>query len=63
MANKTNKAKTNEEKSRILAWRQERVPIKVICERSGRAISTVLKPLAYAKDLLNTEVPKHKFGV
>ena len=53
----------DEDKSRILAWRQERVPIKVIRERSGRAISTVLKLLAYAKDLLNTEVPKHKFGV
>ena len=33
---------SDEEKARILAWRQVKVSIKVICERSGRAKSTAM---------------------
>ena len=53
---------SDEEKSRIFAWRQEHVPIKVICERSGRGKATIMRLLAAAKDLPNNTVPKHKFG-
>ena len=53
---------SNEDKARILAWRQENVPIKVICERSGRGKATVMRILAAAKKLPCNTVPKHKFG-
>ena len=53
---------SDEEKACILAWRQENVPIKVICERSGRGKATIMKLLAAVKDLLKNTVPKHKFG-
>ena len=53
---------SDEEKARILAWRQENVPIKVICEWSGRGKPTIMSLLAAAKDLPNNTVPKHKFG-
>ena len=52
---------SDEEKARILAWRQENVPIKVICERSGRGKATVMTILAAAKELPCNMVPKHKF--
>ena len=52
----------DEEKARILAWRQENVPIKVICEHSGRGKATVMTILAAAKELTYITVPKHKFG-
>ena len=38
------------------------MPIKVICERSGRGKATIMRLLAAAKDLLNNTVPNHKFG-
>ena len=38
------------------------VPIKVICERSGRGKPTIMRFLVAAKDLPNNTVPKHKFG-
>ena len=53
---------SDEEKARILAWRQENVPIKVICEHSGRGKATVMRILAAAKKLTYITVPKHKFG-
>ena len=53
---------SSEEKARILAWRQEKVPIKEICARSGRAKSTIMKLLASSKGLPVNTVPKHKFG-
>ena len=52
---------SNEKKVSILAWGQEKVPVKVICELSGRGNFTILKLLADAKDLSSTEVPKNKF--
>ena len=48
---------SSEEKARILAWRQEKVSIKEICARSGRAKSTVMKLLASAKDFLPMKSP------
>ena len=53
---------SNEDKARILAWRQENVPIKVTCERSGRGKATAMRILAAAKKLPCNTVPKHKFG-
>ena len=50
---------SSEEKARILAWRQEKVPIKEICARSGRAKSTIMKLLASSKGLPVNTVPKH----
>ena len=38
------------------------MPIKVICERSGRRKATIKRLLDAAKDLPNNTVPKHKFG-
>ena len=52
---------SSEEKARILAWWQEKVPIKEICARSGRAKSTKMKLLASSKGLPVNTVPKHKF--
>ena len=48
---------TNEEKARILAWRQENVSIKLICERTGRGRVTIMRILAAAKDLQRNTVP------
>lgn len=48
---------TQEEKARILAWRQEKVKIKEIVRRSGRAKSTVMALLAAAGGLPQTFVP------
>ena len=53
---------SDEEKTRIVAWRQENVPIKIICERSGRGKSTIMRILAAVKELPRNTVPKHKFG-
>lgn len=53
---------SGEEKARILAWRQENVPIKVISERSGRAKSTIMKLLASGKGLPSNAIPNHKYG-
>ena len=53
---------SDEEKARVLAWRQEKMPIKVICERSGRGKATIMRLFAAAKELPNNTVPKHKFG-
>ena len=38
------------------------MPIKVICERSGRGKATIMRLLAAAKDLPKNTVPKHKFS-
>ena len=53
---------SDEEKARILAWRQENLPIKITYERSGRGKAAVMRLLAAAKDLPNSTAPKHKFG-
>ena len=53
---------SDKEKARILAWRQEKVTITVICEWSGRGKATITRLLAAAKELPNGTVPKHKFG-
>ena len=53
---------TGEEKARIIAWRQETVPIKTICERTGRAKSTFMKVLFLASGLAYNVVPVHKYG-
>ena len=45
-------------KARILAWRQENVPMKVICERSGRGNATIMSILTVAKELPRNTVPK-----
>ena len=52
----------NEEKTRLLAWRQEKMPIKVICEQIGRGKATIMRLLAAARELPNNTVLKHKFG-
>ena len=52
---------SDEEKVRIVAWKQENVPIKVLCERSGRGKATIMRILAATKELLRNTVPKHKF--
>ena len=52
---------SDEKKARILAWRQENVPIKVICEHSGREKAIIMRILAAAKELTRNTVPKHKF--
>lgn len=53
-------AHMNEENARILAWRQEKVPIKEICRRTGQAKSTVMLLLAAARDLPPNVVPPRK---
>jgi hypothetical protein len=54
---------SDEEKARILAWMQEYVPIKIICECTGIAKSTILKLIAIARRLPPNVVPKDKFCV
>ena len=51
----------NEEKACIFAWRQEKMPIKVICEQSKRGKATIMRLLEAAKELPNNIVSKHKF--
>ena len=53
---------SDEEKARILTWRQEKVTIKVMFEQSEREKATATRLLAAVKELLNNTVPKHKFG-
>ena len=48
-----------EEKIHILVWRQENVPIKVMCERSGRRKATIKMLLIAVKELSNNTVLKH----
>ena len=62
MPKKNEKYISNEEKARIPARRQEKMPIKVICERSGRRKAIIMRLLAAAKELPNKAVFKHKFG-
>ena len=50
---------SNEEKARR---RQGKVPIKVVCERSGRRKVNIMRLLAAAKELSDKTVSKHKFG-
>ena len=40
---------SDEEKACILAWRQEKMLIKVICEQSGRGKATIMRLLTEAK--------------
>ena len=56
------KCTSDKEKARISAWRQEKMPIKVNCEQSGRGKATIMRLLAAAREFLNNTVPKHKFG-
>ena len=53
---------SDQEKAWILAWRQENMPIKVICKHSGRGKATIRRILAAAIELPCNTVPKHKFG-
>lgn len=53
---------SGEEKVRIIAWRQEHVPIKTISQRSGRSKPTVMRILAAASGLPPNTVPMHKYG-
>ena len=53
---------TGEEKARIIAWRQDNVPIKSIFECTGRAKSTIMKVLSLASGLAYTVVSVHKYG-
>ena len=44
LLNMPGKYTSDEEKAHILAWRQKKMPIKVICERSGRGKAiTIMK--------------------
>ena len=61
LLNMPGKYNSDEEKARIFAWRQEKIPIKVICERRGRGKATIVRLLAATKELQNNIVPKHKF--
>lgn len=49
-----------DERVRIIAWRQDHVSIKTICERTGRAKSTVMKILSAARGLPPDEVYQSK---
>ena len=60
--NMPGKYTSDEEKTRIFAWRQEKMPIKVICEQIGRGKGTIMRLLAAARELPNNTVPKDKFG-
>ncbi|KAF2367033.1 Armadillo-type fold [Trinorchestia longiramus] len=53
---------TSEEKTRMLACRQENVPIATMCERSHRGKSTVLKLLASDRDRPPNISLQHKYG-
>ena len=48
LLNMPRKCTTDEEKACILAWRQKKMLIKVICEQSGRGKATILRLLAAA---------------
>ena len=60
LLNMPGKYTSDEEKAHILAWRQEKMLIKVICEQSGRGKTNIMRLLAAAKELPNNTVPKHK---
>ena len=62
LINMPGKYTSDEEKARILAWRQEKVPIKFIRERSERGKATMMRLSAGDKELPNNTFPKHKFG-
>ena len=62
LLNMPRKYNSDEEKACILVWRQEKMPIKVICEWSGRGKATIMRLLAAAKQFPNNTVPKCKFG-
>lgn len=51
---------SQEEKARILAWRQENVPIKEIVRRSGRSKSAIMSLLRAARGLPPDVCPDHK---
>ena len=53
---------TGMEKARIIAWRQDNVPIRTICERTGRATSIIMKVISLASGLACNVVPVHKYG-
>ena len=60
--NMPEKYTSDEEKACILAWRQEKMTIKVIFEQSGRGKAIIMRFLAAARELPNNTVAKHKFG-
>ena len=62
LLNMPGKYTSDEEKAHILAWRQERVLIKVICEQSGRGKATIMRLLAAPRELPNNTVPKFGGG-
>ena len=62
LLNMSGKYISDDEKAYILAWRQEKMLIKVICKQSGRGKATIMRLLAAAKELPNNTVLKHKFG-
>ena len=53
---------TGKEKARINAWRQDNVPIRTICERTGRAKSIIMKVISLASGLACNVFPVHKYG-
>ena len=60
--NMPGKYTSDEEKACFLAWKQEKMPIKIIYEQSGKGKATIMRLLAVAKELPNNIVSKHKFG-
>ena len=62
LLNMPEKYTSDEEKAYILAWRQEKMLIKVMCEQRGRGKATIMRLLAAANKLPNNTVPKLKFG-
>ena len=43
LLNMPRKYTSDEEKANILVWRQEKMPIKVMCEQSGRGKATITR--------------------
>ena len=50
----------DEEKAHIFSWKQENVPVKVICRRSGKGC-TASSGFSFI-EIPNNTVLKHKFG-
>ena len=57
LLNMPEKYTSDEEKAHVLAWRQEKMLIKVICEQSERGKPNIMRLLATAKELPNDTVP------
>ena len=53
---------TSKKKACILAWRQEDVSIKLICECMERGRENIMRILAPEKHLHRNTVPNHKIA-